>query len=450
MIIKDANSFCYVENLDDTEKRQLYDLLRIEDDGKYYSPAYKSGRWDGYHSFYDKKKDRFPAGLLHAVLKRFPYADYQKLHRSSVLRPHTSLGTLTPREDQLAIIEAALKERRGLIQAPTSFGKTVCLAMLCKAIPGEILIVTHTRSLLHQTAKSLARELGEPIGLVGDGYANRERVTIGLVKSLAEYDFSKVNALLADEVHRFSADMLFKLALSIPAYYRFGLSADPLDEQDVKSNSLYKRFRIMSCFGPIIAKSTMDEAKERGVIADPIITIKRIPDPHNGLHHDSDYQTAYEELVVNNPNLSTEIQNLCKTFAGQQVMILLRRVDQGRELAKLIPNSRFLWGELSTDVIQKGIDDFKAGKYSVMIGSDIFKEGIDIPEIDVLINAGSDVAATKQRLGRGLRKRPGKDTIDVFDFLICGNKYTEKHAKERLRIYLGEGHTVNGYKSPNR
>ncbi len=449
MRILDYNAFCHVEDITKEERTQLIELLRIEDAGKYYSPAYRSGRWDGYHSFYDKRKERFPAGLLHVVRKRFPYAEYVP-NTGPAIKPYTKLKNLTPRPDQLEIISKALQDRRGLIQAPTSFGKTVCLAMLCKAIPGDVLVVTHTRTLLHQTAKSLAKELGEPIGVVGDGVATKERVTIGLVKSLEDYDWSGVNGLLADEVHRFSAEGLFKLALTIPAYYRYGLSADPLDEQDVKSNSLYKRFRIMSCFGPIVAKSSMDEAKERGIIATPVITMKKIPDPYKGAVHTSEYMEAYDALVVFNKNLQAEIASICNQYSGQQIIILLRRVDQGKELEQLIPNSKFLYGELSSDSNKKGIEDFKAGKYNVLIGSDIFKEGVDIPEIDVLINAGSDVAATKQRLGRGLRKRPGKETIDVYDFVILGNKHTERHAKERMRIYLGEGHTVNGYKSPNR
>lgn len=450
MKILDHNNLCKVTDADDKEIAQLENLLRISDEGKYFSSAYKNNYWDGYHYFFNKKTGNFPAGLLHIVKKRFPYAEVEYKQPLQKLNEYKTLKNLTPREDQLELISQALEARRGIIQAPTSYGKSACIAMLCKAIPGDVLVLTHTRTLLHQTAKDLHRETGEDIGVIGDGAAEKKRITIGLIKSVSDLDLMPLSGIVVDECHRCSADMLYKYILSLPVPYRFGLSADPLDEQSVKANSLYKKFRILACFGPIVSRFTIDQAKEAGIIAKPVITMKRILDPHNGKYTDATYQEAYDALVVNNINLHTEVANLCNTYKSQQTMVLLRRVDHGKQLESLIPNSRFLYGELDSSYINDSIEEFRNGKYSVLIGSDIFKEGVNIPEIDILINAGSDVAATKQRLGRGLRKRVGKDHIEVFDFLLCGNSYVEKHSKERLRIYLSEGHAVNGHSSPRR
>ena len=449
MKIKDYSNLCELTDCSTQELLQVGELLRIADEGRFFSPAFKSNRWDGYHHFYNRKHHTFPAGLLSFVQRRFPYASYSDCATQIPVlnKGYEKLKTLTPREDQLEVIKKALESRRGIIQAPTSFGKTVCLAMLSKAISGDILIVTHTRTLLHQTAKVLEKELGEKIGIIGDGIAQKERVTIGLVRSLENVDMTHVNAILVDECHRCSADGLYKLLLSIPAYYRYGVSADPLDEQTVKANSSFKKFRIIACFGPIVALSTMADAKERGIIATPIITMTKIADPYKGLFAESEYAEAYDKLTVENVNLEAKIVSICNTHSGEQVMILLKRLAHGQTLATKIPNSRFLSGEDDSADITSGIKDFKKGKFSVLIGSDIFKEGVDIPEIDVLINAGGDVAATKQRLGRGLRKRADKESIQVYDFLITGSKHTEKHSKERLRVYLSEGHEVNGFKS---
>lgn len=450
MRINDENNFCTVTDIDEAENTQLENLLRIEDEGKHFSKAYKNNYWDGYHYFYNRKTNRFPAGLLHVVQKRFRYAEVTNKYPAKKLNDYTTLKNLTPREDQVDIISQALEARRGIIQAPTSYGKSACIAMLCKAMPGKVLVITHTITLLHQTAKDLHRETGEEIGVIGDGAAEQKRITIGLIKSLVDLDLGPLDCLIVDECHRCSAETLFKYILSSPAQYRFGLSADPLDEQNVKANSLYKKFRILACFGPIVSRFTIDQAKEAGIIAKPNITMRRIEDPHKGKYHEATYQEAYDALVVYNQNLHKEVVSICNTYSNQQTIVLLRRVDQGKQLESLIPNSRFLYGELDSTYINKSIEEFRNGKYSVLIGSDIFKEGVNIPEIDVLINAGSDVAATKQRLGRGLRKRAGKDSIEVFDFLLCGNSYIEKHSKERLRIYLSEGHPVNGVTSPMR
>lgn len=449
MKINDYSNICQVTEMTTLERTQLIELLRIADDGRFFSPAFKANRWDGYHYFYNKKHNTFPSGLLGFVQKRFPYAVYtdMTITHPKLLEGWDQLATLTPREDQLAIVSKALKARRGIIQAPTSFGKTVVLSMLSKATSGDVLVVTRTKALLHQTAQVLERELGEKIGLIGDGMASPKRITVGLPRSLEKQDLSSTQMLLVDECHGSSADGIYKLLLSIPAYYRYGVSADPLDAQTVKANTNFKKFRIISCFGPLVAVATMAEAKERGIIATPEITMRRIVDPYLGEYADSTYAEAYDKLVVESQAFSNSILSIIQEHAGEQIMILLKRIDHGKALQALIPGSMFLSGQDNSTTIKTGIKQFQKGAFNVLIGSDIFKEGVDIPEIDVLINAGSDVAATKQRLGRGLRRRKDKGSVQVYDFLITGNKYTEKHARERLRVYLSEGHSVNGYQS---
>jgi superfamily II DNA or RNA helicase len=450
MKVTDDHNYCTVSEIDKSELNILTNLLRIEDAGRFYSQAYKNKYWDGYHYFFNKKTNKFPAGLLHIVRKRFPYATYTLAGQPQKLNEYKTLKNLTPRPDQIELITTALDARRGIIQAPTSYGKSACIAMLCKAIPGNVLVITHTKTLLYQTAADLKRETGEEIGLIGDGRASTERITIGLIKSLTDLQLEAMNGIIVDECHRCSADMLFNFILSLPAQYRYGLSADPLDDQDVKANSLFKRFRILACFGPIVSKFGIEQAKEAGIIAKPNIHMMRVKDPHGGKYTEATYQEAYDALVVYNELLHSTVAGICNDNKSDQIMILLRRVDHGKILEAMIPNSRFLYGELPSDTVNRGIEDFKSGKYSVLIGSDIFKEGVNIPEVDTLINAGSDVADTKQRLGRGLRRRVGKETVEVYDFLICGNSHIEKHSKERLRIYLADGHPVNGTVSPMR
>lgn len=446
MILEDRNNLCTAKGASPKECEELSALLSIDDENRFYSKAFQHHHWDGKYYFFNKRTKRFPGGLLSYVQTKYPNAQVVEMTKGPEVDLTARILNLVPRQDQIDLFTTALKQKRGIIQAPTGMGKSLLIAMLCRAISGPILIMTHTKTLLYQTVKVLEKETGEKVGIVGDGCCDIKRITLGLIKSVLNLDqtyYNTIQTIIVDECHRTAADQIYKLLLSIPAYYRFGLSADALDTNNVKINGLYRNLRVISCLGPIIAMSTVNEAKEEGIIATPKIKFKKIADPYRGAYKDSTYAEAYDKLVVENDNLELYIDSLCVKHNSQQTIILLKRIEHGKRLEARIPNAKFLYGELDSQYIQQEIENFKQLKYKVLIGSDIFREGVDIPEIDVLINAGSDVVATKQRLGRGLRKKKhGPNEVQVYDFYIMGNRYMEKHAKERLRIYLSEGHEL--------
>jgi len=76
----------------------------------------------------------------------------------------------------------------------------------------------------------------------------------------------------------------------------------------------------------------------------------------------------------------------------------------------------------------------------VVICTVVWKEGIDIPSLDCVINAagGKSEIATLQAIGRGLTKIEGKDETEIIDFLDP-YKFLAQHAIMRLQIYVKMG-----------
>jgi len=75
----------------------------------------------------------------------------------------------------------------------------------------------------------------------------------------------------------------------------------------------------------------------------------------------------------------------------------------------------------------------------VLIASSIYDEGVDLPEVNVLIKAsgGKSEVKTIQQVGRGLR--PKKEKLIVYDFNDMNSKFLSAHSKKRIKTYKQEG-----------
>ena len=223
---------------------------------------------------------------------------------------------------------------------------------------------------------------------------------------------------------------------------RFGFSADALDSEGLKSEKKQCRQQIIGVLGPIVYKVGMSALKNAGHVAEPIIKLIKVDD-RNG--EDDPYPEAYCRAHCRNSHLQDAIGQIIENHPREATLILVRHIAHGDSLHNAIPGSRWVNGESDIKDIEAAVADFRNGDFTVLIASDIFKEGLNIPEIDVLVNAAGDVVATKQRLGRSLRKKGvGKDnSVFVYDFSIGENKHINRHLKKRVKVYLAEGHRIN-------
>jgi superfamily II DNA or RNA helicase len=85
------------------------------------------------------------------------------------------------------------------------------------------------------------------------------------------------------------------------------------------------------------------------------------------------------------------------------------------------------------------------GDDDLLVATNIFNEGVDIPELKSVVIAagGSSSIQALQRIGRGMRRTDSKSRFYVYDLLDSGQRWMERHAKARQRAYRSEGHTVN-------
>ncbi|MBL0167901.1 MAG: DUF3427 domain-containing protein [Propionivibrio sp.] len=76
-------------------------------------------------------------------------------------------------------------------------------------------------------------------------------------------------------------------------------------------------------------------------------------------------------------------------------------------------------GETPGEVRSKRVQEFRAGRITFLFTVDVFSEGVDIPEIDLVmfLRPTESLTIFLQQLGRGLHHTPNKDCLTVLDFV---------------------------------
>lgn len=432
------------------------DLMRYRPDGYKFMPKFQEGSWDGYiYMMYESKKTgsiTFPCGLAKKVTDFFVSkgVNVETKFAYSWQCPLSvaKLNGVTLRGYQKDAANAGLQYMRGIIKAPTGSGKTKIGTAIINTVRARTIWMTHKKDLLYQTQNSLRKDLGVPIGIVGDGKRDWRDITICSVKTIFQnFDEFKerLNStvmLFGDEIHRGSSTEWYNVMKQIPAIYRLGLSATPLKGD--------KFVRLEATTGPIIYNAKSTKLIKKGYLSKPhifMIKYKRKPLPDN-----TEYKVAIRSGLSHNKRRNKLIARVAVELAKipglSPIAIQCRRIAHLRMIRKRIKETNLSYtcisGKDSAQKRQKAFKRIEDDKLDVMIISTVFDEGIDITNIRTVIRAseGKGWENTIQILGRGMRIRDDKSSVIVVDFYDTSHEYLEKQSKARIRSYKSEGHTV--------
>lgn len=337
-------------------------------------------------------------------------------------------------EHQIRALKKMLSQSRGIIKATTSSGKSEIMLAFCKMVGLKVLILVNKQDLGIQTARRF-NEGGFPVVYRGSNKKgkideNASYVcTIGLANELPN-DFDVV---IIDECHRASSKTFQEYLFKSKAKAFYGFSATP------EGNHKVDFTKVKQHTGHIIEEIDAQEMLENEVIVFPEITFIE-----NIVPGTIDWPSANELCIMRNEIRNELIANLVEKH-GLPTLILVKNIEHGEILNKLIPNSIFVSGCKSSEDRQEAIKNFDTGETTTLIATNIFNEGISINIIRVLIIAsgGKSKIETTQKLGRGLRKDEGKEKVLVFDFYDLGNKFCQRHSESRMKIYKKVGFPVN-------
>lgn len=393
-------------------------------------------------------KGIFLTGYLARVKKYLTdnHIEYEIENRAERLRP-TNLPIIKDkilRDDQQRLVQAAIKNQRGVLVAVTGSGKTLIAGSIISCFKNKkALFLCNKKSLAYQTAQDF-REYGlKNITMVGDGVKNTDGdIVVAIQKSFVAMDLkslsTKFDIVIVDEVHGLSSnDSQFAQILeNLLAPIRIGLTATYPSDQ-------YIQLVIEGLLGNVIGELTDQEAKENNIIADTKVIIRKVEFDQSVMDC-KNYHRAREVGIINNQNYNRQIIREAMRWnkKGKSVLIYFFEKEHGHFLKSIADElglyCELLYGDSPTEKREHVKDNFKSKKILCVIASSIWNTGVNIPALDVVINAagGKSEIAIKQLRGRGTRKYEGKEKLYYIDFFNPNHDSFIKHFGFRLCIYF--------------
>ena len=420
--------------------------------------------------FWESRARRIPIGFKDELIKTLRhYGDYKKIAVAIDLEDHRQFNphrvkmpeqfingrVLRPYQNQ-AVEQAIRRNNISVLEIGTGGGKTEIAIECIRQLGFTSLFVVDKVELLRQTKKRIEDSLGIEVGVIGAGEDQIKEVTVATVQTLAKHvkkysDYLKsVRLAIFDETHKVAAASYLKIARwLINTEYRIGISGTAYrdDGNDMMINAVvgYKSYDL----------SSKRLIQEGWLVRPKIRFIKRLMEPEavremerslqNGLVNESpDYSTWYNTFIAENAPRNKLIEDLVNKHEGKKILILTKLIDHGAYLSDILPKAEHLYGDTKKDDRERIFEDFTNGKLDVLVSTiSIFAEGIDIPQLDMVINAAANKGDVKtiQVLGRVLRKMDGKQNAYYIDFHDV-TKFFALASSSRKKALRNEGHFV--------
>jgi len=452
-------------------------VLSFEKKGCEYIESFQEEKWDG-RIYLFSIGEQFLTGLLaplcavlddckveYVVLDR-RQATFENFKELVFSRP----SWYENREYQQFTVQRAIDRTRGILNIGTGGGKTDIVAEIIGRLKVKpFIFYVLTKDLLYQAKDVLSNWLNCPIGQVGDQTIDVKDITVCTKDAVlyalnrnnksfdiknyrfdscdifdekeifGESDSEKIvdmvknaRGLYVDESHHASAQTLRDIVLASPnAYWRYGGTATYMREDG-------EEIVIQGLFGKRIVDISLSYLiKNKWLVPASVFFV---PITISNMVYKS-YPQIYKYCVIDNDSISKQIAELVRYLSkmGKNNLILVSKIAHGRNIKKFLPEATFLTGHDSGKKRKKAIDSMRSGKLKVLIATTLADEGLDIKNLDVIHMAGAGASITRvpQRIGRVVRKSPGKKYGMAIYYHYCA-EHLYQHGLKVKRLVKDE------------
>lgn len=458
LVIKDEVNV-RLEGLAVDTRRELNRKFKYPIPGARYIPAVRLGRWDGCETFFQLGGSTY-INLLPEILPILSSRGYdidlddqRHYTRSFDFTPidenylcdrswpvgHPMEGQpILLRDYQLSAINEFLTNTQSIQCISTGAGKTIITATLARCVEqhGRSLLIVPSKNLVTQTEEDYIN-IGLDVGVVyGDRkqFHNQHLICTwqslnSLLKDHPEHllDILKdLVCVMVDEAHSLKADKLKSLMTQVFAEVpiRWAVTGTIPKEE-------YEWRALQVCVGDVINNITAAELQDRGVLANCNVNIVQLVD----YAEFRDYQSELRYLLENQDRLAY-IAKMVNELEGN-TLVLVDRVDPGRQLAAQINNATFLSGSTKVRDRREQYTEVNFSDGKVLVATyGIAAVGINIVKLHnlVLIEPGKSFVRVIQSIGRGLRRGFDKEHVDIWD-ITSTCKFSKRHLTKRKQFY---------------
>lgn len=468
--------------------RELREYYSFEmDGGARFNPKFKYGSWDGRIRLL-QPDGKFPYGLVNHLEKYCAKNEYE-FTKDPDFNPDPNFvsreefdewlngieimskgNRITPHWYQSDAVYYAITKNRGILNLPTSAGKSLIAALLCywyiTNYSGKILLIVPTTSLVTQMIDDF-----NDYGFISPSFthgimAGKRKdsdcpIYISTWQSASKQPahwFKQFGMLMIDECHNVGSEIKNIITNLSECPYKFGMSGSL---KDGKCNIMSYVGLFGDVFKPVSTKQLMEE----GQVTDLKINclFLRYPKEDCVVTKGIEYQqevTFMEEHTKRNAFVCKLALKLSKVN-NENTLILFRHKAHGKKLYEALSKKHdkvfFANGDTKTvdrDALKVATE---AGDGVIIVASyGIFSTGISIKKLHhVIFGSGlKSKVLTLQSIGRVLRKHDSKMVAHLWDIIdnMCTESknskpgsvkynhknYLYKHGLNRIERYNSE------------
>lgn len=361
--------------------------------------------------------------------------------------------------------EALIDTGKGQIVLATGLGKTVVMAEVVAELlrdnlidHGRALVLAHTRELVDQLHRSFWLQL--PKWVPTQQFVGGERPLDwdGLVFATVQSVFSNVENLppfglvLVDEAHHIGAATFQRTVEELRPRMLGGVTATPWRGDGFDLNQLLGR--------PLV-QIGIAEGLQRGFLSDVDYRLCADNLDWNFVQSCSKHRYSLSQLnrrliiPTRDDEAARIIKDAFETEQRRGGIVFCPTVLHATGMAGVLRRYGFtaecVSGEMSPREREAAMLRFRAGDIQLVTSVDLFNEGVDVPDVDLIVfmRATHSRRIFVQQLGRGLRLSKNKDKVIVLDFVTDLRRVAEVVELDRAtrdapveRLGLG-GHLVS-------
>ena len=322
---------------------------------------------------------------------------------------------------------------RGQVVLATGLGKTVVLAETLaqlfrdEAVPGgRALVLAGTRELVDQLQRAFWHQLPKWIGthrlIGGEWPAYWDGITFATVQSAVSKldELPDFGVVLIDEAHHLGSETFRRVTHRLSHAMIGGVTATPWRGDG---------YDIDHLLGQPVIKIGIAEGLRRGFLCDADYRMLADNIDWEIVRNQSRNRYSVSQLnrllllPTRDEEAARSIREVFNQEQRRSAIVFCSTVIHAKSFAAMLRLFGFTAESITGDIDPRDRDRtmaaFRTGKIDIVTTRDLFNEGVDFPDVDMIVfmRVTHSRRIFVQQLGRGLRVSPKKRKVLVLDFV---------------------------------
>lgn len=303
--------------------------------------------------------------------------------------------------------------RKVLVESPCGSGKTILLtkmAAMAQENGKTVWFILPRQEIMEQTFETFER-CGVPLNTVH----------IGMIITMANHinELPKPDFIIYDECHISVSDTYNKISNTFPDAYIVGATASPCRTDNRPLGDLYETLVHGVTVRWLIDNHYLAPFDYFSVPLTDLSTAET----------EGDYDTIKASELLMTPAIYGDVIKSWHRFANNmQTVVYCCSVKHSQKTAEIFNDAGIkavhFDGSTPKNERKKIVDDFRNGKFKVLVNCDLISMGFDMPDIGcvMMLRPSQSNSLYIQQSGRALRYKPNKKAV-IIDMVGNYNRF---------------------------